>query len=160
MEQLEAENVGQKNVDGELVTEFDVSAFELEDTAVLEVQNLRRTGDLMYNGKPVRITVYSPGSKQGVRALHTAGLSAQLRLRATFSGKIDKHAAQQADEERAMKLVALTQSIENFPIQGGAAKLYSNPKLSDIADQVEEFFATKANFSKGATVISPSTSDN
>lgn len=139
---------------------FDVSQFEIEDTAVLEVQNLQRTGDLLNHGKPVRITVYSPGSKQGVKALHKAGLQAQLRLKATFSGRLDKNAAQQADEELAAKLVAITANIENFPIPGGAAALYSNPKLSDIGAQVNEFFSNQANFSKGSIVTSPSTFDN
>lgn len=139
---------------------FDVSQFEIDETAVLEVQNIRRTGDLLYNGQPVRIRIYSPGSKQGVKALHKAGLSAQLRLRATFAGKVDKDAAQQADEERAAKLVAVTHSLENFPIPGGPAAIYSNPKLIDITSQAEEFFGNLANFGKGATVTSPSTSDN
>lgn len=147
---LESEKTGVANVNGEAVTTFDVSAYEIEDTAVLEVQNLKRTGDLLYNGKPVRITIYSPGSKQGVRALHKLGLQAQLRLQATFRGKIDKEAAQQADEERAAKLTAITASIENFPIPGGAAALYSNPKLIDISNQVDEFFGSIANFSRAS----------
>lgn len=158
--ELDGEKTGIANVNGEIVTAFDVSAFELEDTAVLEVQNVRRTGDLLFNGQPVRITIYSPGSKQGVRALHKSSLAAQMALRATFQGKIDKDGPQQADENRAAKLVAITASIENFPIPGGAAKLYGNPKLRDIADQVEEFFGNGANFSRGGTVNSPSTSGN
>ncbi len=130
----------------------DVSAFELRDTAVLTVQNLQRTDDLLYNGKPVKITVYSPGSTQGVRALHKIGMAAQIRLRATFQGKVDKDGGKQADEERVAKLVAITESIENFP-GTDPRKIYSNPKLLDIADQVDEFFAGKANFSKASTPI-------
>lgn len=149
--QLEGEKVGESNVGGEVVVEFDVSAFELRDTAVLEVQNVQRTGDLMYNGKPVRITVYSPGSKEGVRALHKAALASQLTVRATFTGKIDKDGPKQADENRAAKLVSITAGIENFPIKGGAAAIYSNPKLVDISDQVEEFFGNKSNFSKASS---------
>lgn len=130
----------------------DVSAFELEDTAVLTLQNLQRTDDMLHNGKPVRITVYSPGSTQGVRALHKVGIAAQLRLRATFQGKIDKDGGKQADEERLAKLVAITASIENFPITDPRA-VYSNHKLLDIANQVDEFFASAVNFSKASTPI-------
>jgi hypothetical protein len=130
---------------------FDVSQFELEDTAWKDIENVKRTGDLLYNGKPVRICVYSPGSKQGVRALHKAGLQAQLRIQATFRGVVDKDGGAQADEERAAKLTAITASIENFPIPGGAAALYANHKLRDIGDQVEEFFGNKTNFSKAVT---------
>lgn len=151
--ELDAEKTGVANIGGEMVAQFDVSAFELEDTAVLDVQNLNRTGDLLYNGKPVRITVYGPGSKQGVKAMHKLGLQAQLRLKATFAGKLDKNAAQQADEELSAKLVAITASIENFPIVGGAAALYANPKLIDIANQVNEFFGILANFAKGSPTI-------
>jgi hypothetical protein len=149
--QLEGQEVGKSQVNGEVVTAFDVSAFEIEDTAVLEVQNLKRTGDLLYNGQPVRITIYSPGSKQGVKALHKASLAAQMALRATFQGKIDKDGPAQAEENRAAKLVAITASIENFPIPGGAAALYANPKLRDITDQVEEFFGNSANFSRASS---------
>ncbi|MCR4331760.1 MAG: hypothetical protein NUV34_03515, partial [Sulfuricaulis sp.] len=43
---------------------FDVSQYELEDTAVLTVQNLQRTDDLPgEGGKPVKITIYGPGSQ-------------------------------------------------------------------------------------------------
>ncbi len=134
-----------------VVDVFDVAAYELEDTAVLIVQNAQRTADLLYNKEPVKITVYSPGSKQGVRATHRATQAATLRAQGMMRGKLDKNSASQAAEERVAKLVAITANIENFPISGGAEGLYSNTRLIDIADQVEEFFDTKANFSKATT---------
>jgi hypothetical protein len=148
--EFDAEQTGVSTVGGEVVAQFDVSQYELEDTAILTVQNVERSDDMLYQGNPVRITIYSPGSKQGVRALHRAGQQAQLRMQALFRGKVDKKAAEQADEERADKLTMLTASIENFPIPGGAKSIYSNPKLIDIADQVEAFFNEKSNFSKAS----------
>ncbi len=130
---------------------FDVTAYELEDTAVLTVQNLQRDDDLLYNEKQVKITIFGPGSKQGVKAIHKASMAATLRMQGLMRGKVDKKSAEQADEERVIKLTAITANIDNFPISGGAEALYSNPKLVDIADQVEEFFNTKSNFSKAST---------
>jgi hypothetical protein len=132
---------------------FDVSQFELQDSAVLTVQNVARTDDLLVGGKPVKITIYGPGSAQGVRALHKAGQQAALRMQALLRGKVDKDAAKSADSERVMKLVGITANIENFPVPGGAVAIYGNPKLIDIADQVEGFFNDKANFSPPSLTI-------
>ena len=129
---------------------FDVSQYELEDTSVLTVQNLQRDDDLLVDGKPVLITIYGPGSAQGVKALHRAGRAAQARLQLLIRGKAEKNAAEAADAERVDKLIGITANIENFPIEGGAAALYANPKLGDMADQVEAHFADKSNFSKAS----------
>lgn len=138
---------------------FDATQYELEDTAVLNVQDASGTDDLMVGGKPVTITVYGPGSKQGVKMLHVSGRHAALRTTALIRGKISKNAAVEADEEKVEKLVAITAAINNFPYEGGAEAIYSNPKLCYIADQVEAFFSDKANFSKPSTKNSVSTSD-
>jgi hypothetical protein len=127
---------------------FDLSQFELQDIAVLTLQNIDRTDDLLINGQPVRITIHGPGSPHGVKALHKAGQLAALRFQALMRGKVDKNAATAAEAERIDKLASLTFSVENFPVPGGAAAIYGNPKLIDITDQVEAFFNDKANFSK------------
>ena len=128
---------------------FDVSAYELEDTATLTVQNIARDDDMQYDGKPVQVVIYSPGSKQGVRALHKSSQLAQLRMQALFRGKADKKGAEQADAERADKLTMITQGFINFPAD--PRTIYSNPKMIDFADQVESFFSDKSNFSKVST---------
>lgn len=127
---------------------FDVTQFEIEETAVLSVQNVHGTDDLMVDGQPVTIELYSPGSKQGVRALHKAGQQAQLRLQGIMRGKTSKTAADETDREQVEKLVTFTKAINNFPIEGGAEALYSNPKLGYIRKQVEDFLGEPANFSK------------
>lgn len=130
---------------------FDVTQFELQDTAVMTVRNAKGDDDLMVDGKPVLITLFGSGSRQAVKAAHKAGLHAQARLQALVRGKTDKDAAEVAQKELVDKLVACTDKIENFPIEGGAQALYSNPKLGYITKQVLRFLEDDANFSKGST---------
>lgn len=131
---------------------FDVSQFEMEDTATMTVKNIKGDDDLMVGGEPVTIELYSPGSKPGVKALQKAGRAAQFRLARTLRGDIDNKDAAKAEEERIEKLVGFTKSVSrNFPLS--PADLYGNPKLNYITKQVEEFIGKDANFSKGSTGI-------
>ena len=132
-------------------TQFDVSAYELEETAVLTVQNAKGDDDLIgADGKnPVTIELYGGGSRQAVKALHKAGMQAQLRMQALFRGKVDKKAAEIADAEMAEKLAGCTKAINNFPVEPLA--LYSNPKLGYITKQVQKFLDEDANFAKPST---------
>lgn len=138
---------------------FDVSQYELEDTAVLTVQNASEDDDLIGadGTNPVKIVLYSPGSKQGVRALHKAGHQATARVRKVFRGKVDKTDAEAADQEEVEKLASFTKEIINFPIS--AEELYANPKLGYIKRQVSRFLDNDANFSKPSTKTSASSSD-
>ena len=130
---------------------FDLSSYELEDTATLVVQNAKGDDDLVgADGKsPVKIVLYGSGSRQAVKAMHKAGQAAQLRLQALVRGKVDKRAAEAADQEMVDKLVACTHSIENFPVEPAA--LYSNPKLGYITRQVVKFLDDDANFARAST---------
>ena len=98
---------------------FDVSQYELEETATLTVQNAKGDDDLIgADGvNPVTIVLYGGGSRHAVKALHKAGMQAQLRMQALFRGKVDKRAAESADEEMAEKLASCTQAINNFPVE-------------------------------------------
>src|SRR3990167_9668345 len=139
------------------MSDFDISAYELEETAVLTVQNANGDDDLIgADGvNPVTIELYGGGSRQAIKALHKAGQQAQLRLEALFRGKVDKRAAEAADEEMAEKLAAFTKQITNFPVEPLA--LYSNPKLGYITKQVAKFLDDDANFSKKPSSKSVST---
>lgn len=127
---------------------FDLSKFELEETATLTVQNAKGDDDLIGadGSTPVTITLYGGGSRQMVKALHKAGQQAQLRLQAMMRGKVDKKAGETADAELVEKLTACTQSISNFPVE--PADLYANTKLGYITKQVVKFLDDDANFSK------------
>ncbi len=125
---------------------FDISQFELLDTAVLTVQTADDSEDLLVEGNPVLITLYGSGSEQNVRAQYRVDSAANARSQQMFRGKVLKDPVRAAEEEWVQKLVACTASIENFPIEGGALALYTNPKLGYIKKQVQKFLAEDANF--------------
>ena len=136
---------------GSNVENFDLSQYELEETGVLVVQNAKGDDDLIgADGiNPVKIVLYGSASSQMIKAQHKAGQQAQLRMQALFRGKVDKKAAEAADDELAAKLVAVTKEIINFPISPSV--LYSNPKLGYIKNQVAKYLDDDANFAKPST---------
>jgi hypothetical protein len=131
--------------------EFDITKFELEETATLTVQNAKGDDDLIGadGTNPVTIVIYGGGSRQMVKAQHKAGQQAQIRLQQMMRGKVNKNAPVEADAELVEKLAACTQSITNFPVDPAA--LYGNPKLGYITRQVTKFLDDDANFAKGST---------
>lgn len=131
--------------------EFDLSKYELEETATLTVQNAKGDDDLIgADGiNPVTIELYGGGSRQMVKALHKAGNAAQLRIQALVRGKVDKRAAENADAEMVEKLATCTKVINNFPV--APSDLYANIKLGYITRQVQKFLDDDANFAKAPT---------
>lgn len=128
---------------------FDLTQFEMTDTGTLTLRNQQGNDDFIVDGQPVTVEVYSPGSKQGVRALHRAGLALAARLTRQRRGELDKRDAEKADEERVDKLVGFTKGFSsNFPAL--PEDVYSNPKLNWITRQIEEHVDKEANFSKGS----------
>lgn len=125
--------------------DFDLSQFETLDTAALTVQN-PKGDELLVNGKPVVINLYGPGSKQFVNAKYKLDNAVQTRSIAMLRGKQSKNAAEETRQLQAEFYAAVTSSIDNFPIEGGALVLYSNPKLNYITEQVEKFLNETENF--------------
>jgi hypothetical protein len=122
---------------------FDVSAFELTDTAVLTVQSPKNE-DLLVDGEKVQITLYGPGSKPYVQAKHKFENATQLRSMALIRGKNTANAAQENEELLNERLSACTAGIENFPLS--PLEIYQNPKLIYIRDQVVKFLDDMENF--------------
>lgn len=137
--------------DAPAAPKFDLSKYEIADSAVFTFLNLAGNEDLLgEDGNPVTVELYSSGSKQGIRALHQAGQKSQLRLQGIMRGKTSKTAAQEAEAERVDKLVAFTKQISsNFPLS--PHEIYSNPKLGWMTRQVEAWIGDDANFSKSST---------
>jgi hypothetical protein len=132
------------------MSDFDLSKYELEDTATLTVLNAAGTDDLVINGKPVTIDLYGSGSRQAVKALHKAGQAASFRLQQMVRGKLDPKAAEKADQEMVDKLTQCTAKIsDNFPVK--PEDLYGNPKLGYIKKQVEKFLDDDSNFAKASS---------
>lgn len=129
----------------------DLSQYEIEDTSTVKLKNAKGDDYLTgKDGKPVIAEVYSSGSKQGVRALHKAGLASQMRTMRMLRGELDKKDAENADHERVDKLVGFTKSFSaNFPFD--PATVYANPKLGYITRQIEEHVGKDANFAKGSS---------
>lgn len=132
------------------MNEFNLSAYELEDTSTLTVQNAAGTGDLLgADGKPVTIELYGPGSDTARAAEHKEATAAAVRMRKVIQGKVD---VSLEEKEEVAKLVRRTKKIsDNFPIAPEA--LYSNRKLVYIHNQVRKHLADEANFSKASTTI-------
>lgn len=131
--------------------EFDLSQYELSDSATFTPKNARGDDELKgTDGQPVVIEVYSPGSPEGVKALHKSGRQAQMRMFRSMRGEFDPADAVNADRERAEKLAAFTKSVSaNFPVAPLA--IYTNPRLCYLAAQVEEQIGKFGNFSKGSS---------
>jgi hypothetical protein len=127
------------------IKDFDLSAFQLVNTAILEVENPK--GDpLLFNGAPVTITLYGPGSKEYKNAKYKLENANQTRSIAMLRGKTSKTAAEDQEKANAEFLAACTAQVDNFPITGGALALYSNPGLVYITDQVNKFLGDAENF--------------
>lgn len=125
-------------------TEFNIADFEARDTAWLEVENKKGDGPLLFNGKPVRIEMRSPGTKEAMSAQHKVDTANQSKTYAAIRGKPVKDTVDGNIEQRAEKLAAVTGEIENFPV--AAKDLYANPKLGWITIQAEKFHGDWANF--------------
>lgn len=128
-----------------MTKEFDLSQFETRDTAALTIK-APNGNELVFNNKPVVINVYGPGSKEYMNAKYKLENSTSNRTIAIMRGKTPKNAAEEARQDQAEFLAAITESIVNFPIEGGALALYLNPKLGYITEQVDKFLGDTENF--------------
>ena len=68
--------------------DFDLSAFEVAETATLDVLGLDQE-PLLHRGQPVRITVHGPGSAAYVRAESRAAQASLARALAALRGSFD-----------------------------------------------------------------------
>jgi len=124
---------------------FDLADFEVSEIGVLDLMNAKEE-PLLYQGAPVRIHLYGPGSAVYARAQAKADAASQARTFAALRGKTNKAAVDEQREDLIVKLVACTARIENFPIPGGADALDRNQKLGYILNQVTKFLDDWGNF--------------
>lgn len=120
---------------------------ELADSAVMTVKTARGDEDQLINGKPVLIEFFSPGTPQGVKALHVAKRANDLRTFRAFRNEFPHDDAAKAAQEQANKLTAFTKSISDN-VGVAPHSIWSNPKLPHWVRQAEEFIAQHGNFTK------------
>lgn len=128
--------------------DFDLSQYELQDTATIKLKNARGDDDLLgSDGKPVTVEIYGPGSDVGRKAQNKITRTTSLRaMRALRGEDVNDHAEQERDQVE--KLVAITKGFSaNFPAT--PRDVFSNQRLFFISRQIDEAFGKPGNFSKG-----------
>lgn len=116
---------------------LDLSQFEMSESTTITIKNQKGDDDFVVNGEPVRVEVWSSGSKEGQRALRKAGLAAAARQVRLYRGELNKNDADDAERERVVKLSGFTKSISrNFPF--APEQIYANPKMNWFTRQIEE----------------------
>jgi hypothetical protein len=126
---------------------FDLSKYELADTAVLTFKDKSGKDDLIGadGTNPAQVRVYSPGSAEGIAAMAKASKATQMRMARLMSGQeAPEGDAEAADREHVEKLCGFTAEFINFPVK--AVDFYSNPRLVYLHKQVEGFIGKYANF--------------
>lgn len=134
---------------------FDINSIAAVETSDLHLRN--GADELLFDSEknPVTITVYGPGSKPYQDAQAKAQNRAIERLKK--KGKLDQSAEEKAQEQAEM-LAACTVSFNHF---GGAKndgstspadflKVYTDPKLGFIAQQVSAHIGDWAHFTGGS----------
>jgi hypothetical protein len=126
---------------------FDISKYELADTAVLTFKDkdgARTISSARTARIPAQVRVYSPGSAEGIAAMAKASKATQMRMARLMSG-------QEAPEDDAEPPTASTsrssrihRRIHQFSGEGGRFLL--EPRLVYLHKQVEGFIGKYANF--------------
>jgi len=139
---------------------FDIRTLAISKTGEVPVRNAQGEKQYDADGKLLTITVHSPGTKAFNAAQHSRNLRNSDRMVNKMQGKADgKQTADDAIEERAEFLAAITVSFNNFGIEGltgkaAFAKVYEDLELGHIADDVEKFIGDRANFMRASMVNS------
>jgi hypothetical protein len=126
---------------------FDISKYELADTAVLTFKDKAGKDDLIgADGKnPAQVRVYSPGSAEGIAAMAKASKATQMRMARLMSGQeAPEDDAELAEQEHAEKLCGFTAEFINFPVK--PVDFYSNPGSSTCTSRSRQFIGRYANF--------------
>lgn len=123
--------------------QFDLSAYELDDFAICEINGKKGDGPLIGpDGEPVTIEVWGPGSAAAIAWENKQSRDITNRAMKAARGK---HHDIDARRDFVAKLVAHTKAVNHF-IPMTPEELYGNPKLGYISDQVARFMGDTANF--------------
>jgi hypothetical protein len=135
---------------------FDITTQAVQDTAAIHLKGA--DGEHLYaDGKPVRIHIYGPGSKQ-FAAIEARQTSRAVKRMQDNDGKVSVASPDQRAAEQAEDLAELTVSLENFtyPPAGDAQgkdlfkALYADTKLGFIPQQITKAVKDWGNFKPGS----------
>ena len=136
---------------------MDITKKAVVDTAAIHLKDA--AGDHMNDeqGKPCRIVIYGPGSKQ-FAAVEARQTNRAVKRMQDNDGKVSLASPEQRAAEKAEDLAAITVAFENFeyPPAGDAKgeplfrQLYADPSLGYIANQISKAVADWGNFKPGS----------
>lgn len=128
---------------------FDIRTLAISKTGNVPLRDAAGARQYDDEGNPLTITVHSPGTKAYNAAQHARTQRNNDRVMSKMQGKSEGNlTAEDAAEERAQFLAAITVSFNGFGGEDKAlfAKVYADPELGHIADDVEKFVSDRANF--------------
>lgn len=136
---------------------MDITTQAVVDTTAIHIKNA--AGDYLNDadGKPCRIVIYGPGSKP-YADLEARQTNRAVKRMQENDGKISLPSPDQATQEKAEDLAAITVAFENFdypPAKGKAgaelfAAFYRDPKLGFIHQQVLKTLKDWGAFAPGS----------
>lgn len=138
---------------------MDITQQAVVDTAPIHMKGA--DGEYLYSGgdtaKPVRIVIYSPGSKQ-FAAIEARQTNRAVKRMNENEGKVSVAAPEQAATERAEDLADITVAFENFTYPPAGDKqgrelfqaFYADTKLGYMAQQVVKAVKDWGNFKPGS----------
>lgn len=120
------------------------AAFFLTEASRIEI-DLPNGEPMLYEGKQVAVNVYGPATDVYAKAKDAMDKEVQKRAFRTMGAKLKK--GDDEDKDADVKfLVAVTDSVENFPFPGGAGAIYRELRLKYVADQVRGHLSDLGNF--------------
>ncbi len=137
---------------------FDITTQRAADTAPVHLKGL--DGEYLYadaaKEKPVRITIYGPGSKQ-FAAVESRQTNRAVKRMQDNDGKVVVASAEQRQAEQAEDLAAITAGFENFAYPAPSGEkfdtpteqheaMYADPKLGHLTKQVLKACTDWGNF--------------
>lgn len=146
------------------MSNFDLSQLEIKDSGEYQVTDARGN-DVVIDGRPLTLTVASPGTKKAVKAQFKRDEARSARVVGSMAGVKSKRTAEDELRERADFLMEITEGCSHSNItyagQTGMAALramFTEPKLGHIAEGVEKYHNERGNFAPASSPNSSSTS--
>lgn len=143
---------------------FDLSQLEISDSAIYQITDARGN-DVVVDGKPLTLTIASPGTKKAVSAQFKRDEARSARLVGTMGGVKSKRTAEDEQRERADFLMAITEGCSHADVSyngktgmDALRAMFMEPKLGHVADGAEKFHGDRGNFFAGSANSSASTS--